>query len=226
MQPIQIVSLARSLLELGLELSRLITRATKEKRVERKILLYLDVARASVQALGIERQQILTDARRCDIKDKKQVKALWERMYLYLHKDKIRPQLENAIGGLRGSRGDFERKAQGLRWRKRDKKAAIKTFLITLDDLESLLEGLVYDFLPGGSGLGVQTLIPIEELIKKIRDKQITDHEAAYEELGKLIHEALCDSSHEEWIHLGGKVETLIAELQLAFSINDKPVTD
>ena len=226
MEPIQVVSLARSLVELGLELSRLITRATEEKRVEKQILLYLEVARASVQALGIERQQILTDTRRCDIKNKKQVKALWERIDLYLLKDNIRPQLVNAIGGLRGSRGDFERKAQGLRWRKKNKKAAIKTFLNTLDDLESLLERLVYKLLPGGSGMGVKTLEPIEKLIKKIRDKQIADHEAAYEELEKLVHEALSDSSHEEWIHLGGKVETLIAELQLAFSIKDKPVTD
>jgi hypothetical protein len=129
--------------------------------------------------------------------------------------------LENAIRGLGGCREAIEKQAQGLRWRKRDKQAAVKTFLTTLRDLESMLPGLVYNFYPDYSGMGVNTLAPIFKLIGRVRDDfrlgHTIDNEAIYEELGERVHQALHDSSHKEWIRMGGKVETLIAELHLAF---------
>lgn len=71
--------------------------------------------------------------------------------------------------------------------------------------------------------MGVQTLAPIFEVIRRARDSlsrgHTEDYETIYEELGELVHQALRDSSHEEWILMGGKVETLIAELHLAFSV-------
>lgn len=220
----EVVSLGKSFLELSKEIAGLIKKAAQASTsLELRVLLYLEAARAAVNALGIERQQILTDSRRCDVRNQEQVSSLWNRIDSYLHEDNIRPQLQNAIDGLGGYRDAIEKKVQGLRWRKRNKQAAVKTFLDTLKELESLLQGLVNNFYPGGSGMGVQTLVPVFELIGSVRDGSraghTIDYEGTYEKLGELVRDALRDSSHEDWIRMGGKVERLIAEMHLAFSV-------
>jgi hypothetical protein len=70
------VSVGKSLLELGQELASLTKQAQDSSDVERRVLLYLETAQAAVYALGIERQRILTEARRCDVSDPNQVNAL------------------------------------------------------------------------------------------------------------------------------------------------------
>ncbi len=88
-----------------------------------------------------------------------------------------------------------------------------------------MLQGLTSNFYPGGSGMGVQTLVPIFELISRVRDdfrlsrSQDTEFELIHEELGELASQALRDNSHEDWVRKGGEVEALVAELQLAFSV-------
>lgn len=108
------ISLGSSLLELGNHISGLIKKAQTSQDLERRVLHYLEAARTAVQVLGIERQRILTDARSCDVTAPEQVNALWQRLDRYLHEDNIRPQLQNAIDGLRGCREAIEQKAQGL----------------------------------------------------------------------------------------------------------------
>ncbi len=92
-------------------------------------------------------------------------------------------------------------------------------------ELESMLQGLSSNFYPGGSGMGVQKLVPIFEVITRVRDDakvgrvKASNVELVHEELGELARQALRDNSHEEWFRMAGRVEALGAELQLAFSV-------
>ena len=75
--------------ELGRKLYELIESA-KGPRVERKVLLYLQVAQRAIRALGRERQGILADAAGCDVQERAQIEALSERMRVYLQEDNVR----------------------------------------------------------------------------------------------------------------------------------------
>jgi hypothetical protein len=219
------ISVSKSLLELGQEISTVVKKAQDSPDVTKRVLLYLDASRAAVNTMGLERQRILTDVRRCDVSDPHQVNALWTLLYRYLHEDNIRPQLESAIRGLGACHDSIKTEAKGAWWRKRNKEAAVETFSNTLHELESVLQSLTSDFYPGGSGMGVQTLVPIYKLISRIRDdfrlsrSHDTELEMIYEELSELASAALRDNSHEDWFRTTGKVEALVAELQMAFSV-------
>lgn len=223
------LGIVKPLLELAKEIAKVVQRAQDSPDVTKRVLLYLEAAQAAVEALGLERQRILADVRKCDVGDPNQVNALWARLDSYLHEDNIRPQLVKSIDGLGKCREEIERKAKGAWWRKRNKEAAVQDFSNTLSELEFVLQDLTSNFYPTGSGMGVQTLVPIYELISRVRDDyrlgrfQQTELELLHEELGELALQALRDDSHEDWFRMAGKVEALVAELQLAFSVK---VTD
>jgi hypothetical protein len=139
-----------------------------------------------------------------------------------LHEDNIRPVLEKSIRGLSGCYTAIESQAKGLRWRKRDKAAAVAEFSATLHELESTVSGLSSNFYPGMSGMGVQTLRPIYSLLDELRKAQTPKKDrpadlALDEQLSDLIRQALRDPSHDEWVRSTGKIGKLVAELQLAF---------
>ncbi len=232
MEIVTAISVSKSLVELGKEIAKVIEQAQKSPDVVHRVLYYLDAARTAVSALGIERQHILTDARRCDVSNPEQIEALWQRLDRYLNEDNIRPQLVNAIQGLRGCHEAILNETRGLWWRKSDKEAAVNSFLSTLNELEVLLDGLTYNFYPGSSGMGVQTLWPIFTLISRVREDIKLGHSQNYdvrliqEELGELARQALRDKSHEDWISMGGKVEALVNELHLAFSVKKNNLTE
>ena len=215
----------RSLLQLGQEIASIVKKAKASPEVTRRVLLYLESAQAAVSALGLERQHILSDVRRCDVRRANQVAAVWTRLDRYLHEDNIRPQLERSIEGLGACREPVARQAKGLCWRKRDKEAAVAAFATTLDELESTLRRLTSNFYPGGSGMGVQTLVPIFDLLGEVRSRSksrqadAAELESFDEKLAELARQALRDASHEEWIRTTAQVERLIAELQLAFAV-------
>jgi hypothetical protein len=173
--------------------------------------------------LGLERQRILTDLRKLDISKPKQVSAAWERLDRYLHEDNIRPGLERSIRGLEGCRTAIENQAKGLRWRKRDKEAAVREFSATLGKLEQTLKGLSSNFYPGMSAMGVQTLQPIYALLDNVvKDKgskksTSADLETLDEQLADLLRQALHDRSHDDWVRSTGEIGKLVSELQLAF---------
>ncbi|HTX52960.1 MAG TPA: hypothetical protein VMD08_06090 [Candidatus Baltobacteraceae bacterium] len=208
--------------ELGRKLYELIESA-KGPRVERKVLLYLQVAQRAIRALGRERQGILADAAGCDVQKRAQIEALSERMRVYLQEDNVRDPLKKAIGGLRGCRQDIERAAQGLRWRKRDKQKAVQAFLSTLGDLDAQAQALEHKFFPEYSGQGLGTLVPVFELVARIEEDfrrgRAPDVDADEEKLAELIRDALRDPAQGEWIEKAAHIEGLIVELQLSFSI-------
>lgn len=218
-----VIATAKSLLDLGKEIGGVVKEADETQEVTKRITLYLESTEAAVGALGLERQRILTDLRKLDVSRSEQVSAAWERLDKYLHENNIRPVLEKSIGGLKGCRAAIENQAKGLRWRKRDKEAAVREFVVTLYELEGTLGQLTSNFYPGMSGMGVQTLQPIYELLDEVHKRKKpqkvdpADFQSLDEELADLVRQALRDPSHDEWVRSTGKIGKLVSELQLAF---------
>jgi hypothetical protein len=218
------ISLGKSLVEISKGIAKLIDKAQASPDVARRLLLYLQAAQDAIAALGLERQWILSEVRHCDVGDAKQVRSLWKRLDRYLHQDNIRPLLVKAITGMAACRMPIEKGAEAAWWRRHDKQTAVAEFSKTLSALEYELQMLSSNFLPGSpSGMGVHTLIPIFDLIstptKQIRHFKDSEIEGVSEELGRLACQALQDPSHEDWFRLTGRVEGLVAQLQLAFSV-------
>ena len=134
-----IIATAKSLLDLGEEIGAIVKEADATQEVTKRISLYLESTETAVGALGLERQRILTDLRKLDVSNPEQVSATWARLDKYLHEDNIRPVLERSIRGLKGCHTAIENQAKGLRWRKRDKEAAVTEFSATLYELERTL---------------------------------------------------------------------------------------
>lgn len=224
----EIIDVGRKLPELGKQLYDLI-KSAQGPDVKLKSLLYLQVAQRAIRALGKERQGILSDAAGCDVQERKRMEALSDRMRVYLHEDNVREPLKKAIEGLRACRHDIERAAQGLKWRKRDKQKAVEAFLRTLGDLEVQYQDLTHDFFPEYSGQGLGTLVPVYELVNRIRDdlrrSRKSDIDADEERLAELIQDTLRDPAQGEWIARTARIECLIVELQLAFSIRGESVS-
>lgn len=218
---IEAINAGKTLADIAIEIGAMIKKAFASPDAVPRVLLYLNSARAAVQALGHERQQILTAMGRADLRDDAAVDVIWQRLDSYLHEDRIRLQLQAAIGGLKGCLTTIERQSSGLAWRGADKRAATALFVESLAKLDSMLEGLVSNFYPGGSGMGVETLRAPHEILAKLRGQyrhgKTPDAVAAQKDLDKLVRLARNDASDKKWVRLSGEVEKLIAELSLAF---------
>lgn len=217
MEIITAISAGKSLIEIGAIISPLVEKARKSPDVVIRALYYLEAVQASVTALGLERQRIITHVRKCDVGDKDQVEALWTRLHVYLFEDNISRNLQASAKGLVECYEKIGKDVDSTWWRSNDdKKITVRTFSATLRELGSILESLNNNFYPGGSGMGVQTLMPIYNLVDDIhQNNKLHDNE----ELAELALEALSDSSQRDWIQHTGRIETLIAKLQLSFSV-------
>ena len=220
----ELIDDAKKLSELGLKLIDLVKKVKEDDPVELKIVTYLQVAQAAIRRLGKERQGILSEAAGCDVQDHKQVKALLERIRVYLQEDNARESLKIAVAGLMGCSPDIENAAYGrLKWRKRDKQKAVQSFSCSLRALSEAVRNLEYNFHREYSGQGLHTLLPVYDLVKRIdgdlRKNRMSDADSDEEILGEFVREALRDPAHGEWINQTSQIETLIVELQSAFSI-------
>src|SRR3954452_228275 len=119
------VKIATSTVHLAKEIAAMTAKAKASPNVVTRVVTYLQSAQAAVRGLAQERQEILAQVRECNPADAKQVSAAASRLSDYLHKDRISPYLQASIDGLRGCRQALENQTGGIRWRKRDKKAAV-----------------------------------------------------------------------------------------------------
>jgi hypothetical protein len=219
------IAIGKSLVELAQEIGKIVERAQQAPEVTRRALLYLEAAQASVDLLGYERQGILTNALKCNVGDPAEVDALWTRLDVYIHDDHVRPQLVKTINGLRTCREPLKQEAEVAFFGRKDKHNAVEQYLAILDELESTLQTLSNNFYPGGSGIGIATLLPIRTLVGEIRKAGRTRHLDESEttklehELSELVSKARSNPTNREWMETTGRVEGLIVDLTLAFSI-------
>jgi hypothetical protein len=134
---------------------------------------YLEAARISINGLEEEYDQILVQAKNCDLSRAEQIRALKIRIDAYLTVDILRPKLQDAVVGLALCREALRKNAEGfLLWLwpplKEKRREAIAKFNALLKDLEQYLkeldeEGLKY--LKAGTGVGVMTLREIQDYL-------------------------------------------------------------
>jgi hypothetical protein len=131
---------------------------------------YLEAARVAITGLEEEYDQILVQAKNCELDKPEQIKALNERIDAYLKVDSLRPKLQDSIVGLTKCREALQKNAEGFfLWfwpQVREKRQeALAEFDKLLVDLEKYLraldeEGLKYR--KAGTGVGVATLGEIQ----------------------------------------------------------------
>lgn len=208
-----------------LRIGSIIQKATIGSDVIKNVLIFLESAHICVSTMDLERRKILTEARICNIGDFRQVDELWQRLDKFFYQDNIRNDLVNSICGLNACLESIKKESMKEWWRRQNEETAVQEFSNRLKELDDVLWRLTFNFFPGGVGMGLQTLWPIYKLIGWVRDELKTTQirktrlQLKDEELRRLIVQALRDKSHDEWFLLNGKVEALIAELQLSFSL-------
>lgn len=222
-----IVDVGLKLPELGRKLLALVD-DVRGSRIELMVLRYLQVAQQAIHALGKERQGMLSDASRCNLRDPAQLEALATRMRVYLREDNVREPLKRALAGLRACLPDVERAAQGLVFAKKDKQAAAQDFIRTLQDLEQQVRFLESTFYPEFSGQGLGTLVPVFELVDRLardlRRDQSAGVDADERQLQDLVKAALQDPAQTAWMAETAEIEALIVKLMRSFAVKDAPL--
>jgi hypothetical protein len=183
------------------------------------MLEYMEGARIAVWGLGQEREQILSDAALCDVKDKERVDLLADRIDKYLRTNRLRPELERAIDGLgecrdlvRGRRS--EKIMKWPLWGPGDRDKALDEVSALLDQLVSFLNSLG-DRLKhlNPSGIGAVELQKVEEALQR---RQL-DVEGARLHLTEAVNDARSHSSNREWLDTTLKMEGIAIRLRSAF---------
>ena len=134
---------------------------------------YLEAARVTITGLEEEYDQILVQAKNCDLGQDDQIQALMTRIDTYLTVDMLRPNLKDAVTGLEKCRDALQKNAEGfLLWfwpsLQERRKEAIAAFDALLRDLEGYLSSLDNEglrHLKAGTGVGAETLGKIKEYL-------------------------------------------------------------
>lgn len=191
---------------------------TGDKEDVRTMLEYMEGARIAIWGLGQEREEILSDANLCDLNDEKHVDDLADRIDKYLRTNRLRPELELAIKGLRDCHHLIQQRTEKIMhwplWGRGDRRAA-------LDEVSSLLGELI-DFLASlgnrleylnPSGIGAVELQEVETALKH----RALDLEEARLRLARALNDARSHSSNREWLDITLKAEGIGIRLRSAF---------
>ena len=158
----------------------------KLENTKKKILKsvnYLEIAKEAINGLGKEVEEINQQARYVNLNHSEKVFQLRYRIDEYLHIDKLRPNLIDAIGGLKGIKGALQDHSERF-WQlpgvKENKKEAVSTYVTLLKELEEYLTRLDTSFIQyraTGTGLGVMELNNIKRFLVDERPKDIVKKE-------------------------------------------------
>lgn len=183
-------------------------------RVER-CEIFLETCSEAIRGLEREYDEILVQASSFQ-GSIKEAKELRKRINEYLHIDKLRDKLKEAIEGLSFYQEAFEIKAKSIMnwpWKKKDKEEAVNQFAGTLKQLHTYLEKLSNQDLPfrtAGTGIGIEALFSIlnqldrsdgsqdtiiKELSKKYQSER--DKEPMFENISRI--RVLIEKLHKEF---------------------------
>jgi hypothetical protein len=177
----------------------------------RRLESYVEAAQAAVLGLAQEREQILAEGRASDLSQESR-QNLRARIDLYLHTNRLRPELERAITGLNGCADTLEKQAGKVLqwpWQKGGREDAVRKFRSDLASLLSFLnslgERLKYE---GPSGIGVQELQELDSLLRS--ENSNTDR------VENLIAEAR-ERGNREWADQVTRLTENVERLRGAF---------
>jgi hypothetical protein len=177
-----------------------------------KCVALLEACSEAIKGLEGEYDAILLAADRL-VADQKNVAALLQRIDDYLFKEKLRPKLIEALGGLIGYdeafRGIGEQFLQWP-WKRANREKAVKEFSSTLTSLQMYLDRLTTEGFGGGSGVDVRSLFELRALLEqgsKISTKEIKE----------LVANAWKNRAKEPFLNLLKENKTLLVRLKTAF---------
>ena len=189
-----------------------------DKEDVRTMLEYMEAARIAIWGLGQEREEILSDATLCELKDKQRAGDLADRIDKYLRTNRLRPELERAIAGLGDCRDLVRQSSEKIMhwplWGRGDRRAALDEISSLLDELIGFLDSLGnrLQYLDP-SGIGAAELQRVEPAIQ-LRE---LDVEQARLQLAEAVSAARSHSSNREWLAITLKVEGIGIRLRSAF---------
>lgn len=176
---------------------------------------FLEACSEAIRGLEKEYDEIIVQASICD-ENSDEVKELRSRIKEYLHIDKLRDRLKDAIDGLLFYQDAFEKKAKSILnwpWKREDKKQSANQFSETLKQLNSYLKKLSdqdLPYRPAGTGIGVEALFSILNHLDTPVDYQTTS-------LSELANKYLSERDKEPMFEHISRIRMLIERLHNEF---------
>jgi len=154
---------------------------------------YLNAANEAIVALEAEHDLILVQAQSLDLDQHDKVKQLYDRIEAYLTVDKLRPLLQEAVSQLKGCREALVKHSDRVLqwpWKKDDRQQAVKEFSSTLESLTAYLTELDRDGVRRyQSGVGVTSLVKIQETLRRYEAQKNVEGTADGTEFFQLVRE-------------------------------------
>lgn len=195
-----------------------VERAKAGDKEDVRTMEYMEAARLAIWGLGQEREEILSEALHCDLKEEKHADNLADRIDKYLRTNRLRPELERAIEGLRECHLLIQQRSEKILhwplWGRGDRAAVLDEVASLLAELINFLDGLGnrMQYL-NPSGIGAVELLHVESALHG----RTLDREQARLQLGKAVEDARTHSSNREWLDITLKAESIGIWLRSAF---------
>jgi hypothetical protein len=173
---------------------------------------YLMAAGAAIKGLEKEYDQILVQAKHCQVDQPEQVRDLQVRIDNYLTVDELRPELFKAITGLEEYQVVMQRRAERFLqwpWAKANRREAITEFVTLLQSLRDYFAALDEITSPGGpTGVGASSLLRIAGYLQA---------QPSQEGLVQLVSEMQADRTKAGLMEYTSRIERTINVLLKAF---------
>jgi hypothetical protein len=187
---------------------------------------YLAAVHTAIAGLEAEYDQILEQARNCNLDDLEQIQQLNMRIGNYLDVDRLRPLLWRATAGLEQRSDALKENADRFGqwpWAKIDRQAAVKEFALLLDELVGYQEALEQEGLqhrPAGTGVAVMSLQRIQKFLNSFRSQQqfhVGHEKKGQTDLVQLVDEFKRDRTKDGLRKYTERIETVLFRLEKAF---------
>lgn len=206
-----------SLIDLAVDrINRLLEEASDRNKddVER-CERYLEACSEAIRGLEQEYDEILVQAKNSN-KTPKEIQKLQKRIEKYLHVDRLRPKLSDAIDGLSYYQESLAKNTDRFLewpWKKADRKLAVNEFAEVLAELQRYLKKLdeqELPYRPAGTGVGQAAL---HEMLNLLNNSV----EVRSESLRELAEKLISERDKEPLFEYVKQIRLLIEKLRHAF---------
>ena len=176
---------------------------------------YLEACSEAIRGLEQEYDEILVQAKNSN-ETPDEIQNLRERIDKYLHVDRLRPKLSDAINGLSYYQENLTKNADRYLewpWKKADKKLAVNEFSEVLEELQTYLKKLdeqELPYRPAGTGVGQAALHTMLNLLNN-------PMELRSENLRELAKKHISERDKEPLFEYVKQIRLLIERLRHAF---------